>query len=323
MYKHLSQCPRDIRRLPRSSRGCPWLGSPATSSSDGLPLRPRAAPRRAHGPLLPHDGLGRGRRRRCPGDHGARLAPGSVASRSALRCAPGSPASPRACASTRWPIARGGCARSSWRAPARSTIPSPSCREGAGSSPSPMRWRCRPTPTRSSASRCARASVSPSLRPCSSCRQSSGLRCCSPTCSGGLPRRWPIRSTHRSLRSTARSSAPGPSSAVSATCPKGLPRSRPRSRRCSTATWKRSSATTSTRSCASCTRMRRSRCRPTSSGSEDTRTSAGGCSDGGSSAEAHGWCRPGLRARPLSASIGRPDPGRSSCSSCAAIASPP
>ena len=41
-------------------------------------------------------------------------------------------ASPRACASTRWPIARGGCARSSWRAPARSTIPSPSCREGAG-----------------------------------------------------------------------------------------------------------------------------------------------------------------------------------------------
>src|SRR5437667_689457 len=70
-------------------------------------------------------------------------------------------------------------------------------------------------------------------------------------------------------------------------------------------------------------RMRRSRCRPTSSGSEDTRTSAGGCSDGGSSAEAHGWCRPGLRARPRSASIGRPDPGRSSCSSCAAIASPP
>ena len=132
IYNHLSQCPRDIRRLPRSSRGCPWLGSPATSSSDGLPLRPRAAPRRAHGPLLPHDGLGRGRRRRCPGDHGARLAPGSVASRSALRCAPGSPASPRACASTRWPIARGGCARSSWRAPARSTIPSPSCREGAG-----------------------------------------------------------------------------------------------------------------------------------------------------------------------------------------------
>src|SRR5207247_9077854 len=66
--------PRDIRRLPRSSRGCPWLGSPATSSSDGLPLRPRAAPRRAHGPLLPHDGLDRGRRRRRPGDHGARLA---------------------------------------------------------------------------------------------------------------------------------------------------------------------------------------------------------------------------------------------------------
>src|SRR3989442_8405825 len=68
IYNHLSQCPRDIRRLPRSSRGCPWLGSPATSSSDGLPLRPRAAPRRAHGPLLPHDGLGRGRRRRRPGD---------------------------------------------------------------------------------------------------------------------------------------------------------------------------------------------------------------------------------------------------------------
>src|SRR5439155_7598823 len=71
IYNHLSQCPRDIRRLPRSSRGCPWLGSPATSSSDGLPLRPRAAPRRAHGQLLPHDGLGHGRRRRCPGDHGA------------------------------------------------------------------------------------------------------------------------------------------------------------------------------------------------------------------------------------------------------------